>query len=220
MTRHLITAVIFLAFSTLAQGGTLYRWVDQQGQVHYSDTPPPPSAKQVEKKRLKGAPSEDTSQLPYATQMAAKNFPVTLYTTDCGEACSNARNLLAKRGIPFSEKNAQQPDGQDELQKLLGGQLEVPVLKVGNNVVRGYEESQWQSALDIAGYPKSAGAAPPPPAAKPEPPTSAPQPPSEAGEESPPETQAESPSEPQAEAPPEVQADRPPLRRRPYPAPR
>lgn len=211
MTRFLITAVIFLAFSALAQGGNLYRWVDQQGQVHYSDTPPPPSAKQVEKKRIKGVPSEDTTQLPYATQMAAKNFPVILYTTDCGDACSNARNLLAKRGIPFSEKNAQQPDGQDELLKLLGGQLEVPVLKVGSNLVRGYEESQWQSALDIAGYPRNAGAAPPPPAAKPEPPKAAPQPAGDAGQELAPEAQQEPPSE--------VQAEPPPVRRGPYPVP-
>jgi len=133
--------------------------------------------------------------------MAAKNFPVTLYTTDCGDACTKARSLLAKRGIPFSEKNAQQPDDQEELSKLLGGQLEVPVLKVGNNVVRGYEESQWHSALDIAGYPKSAGATPPPPAPKPEPPTAQPRAESEAGEQ------------PAAEEQPEL----PPAPRGPYP---
>ena len=201
MKLALACAVTFVAFSALVHGGTLYRWVDSEGRVHYSDTPPPPSAKQVEKKRLKGAPAEDTSQLPYATQMAAKNFPVTLYITDCGDACTKARSLLAKRGIPFSEKNAQQPDDQEELSKLLGGQLEVPVLKVGNNVVRGYEESQWHSALDIAGYPKSAGATPPPPAPKPEPPTAQPRAESEAGEQ------------PAAEEQPEL----PPAPRGPYP---
>jgi len=184
-------SVIFIAFSALAQGGALYRWVDSQGNVHYSDTPPPASAKQVEKKRLKGVPSDDTSQLPYATQMAAKNFPVTLYTTDCGEACGKARSLLAKRGIPFVEKNAEQSADQEELSKLLGGQLEVPVLKVGNNVVRGYEENQWQSALDIAGYPKNAGAAAPAPAPRPEAPKAEPRQEPEAGEMPPVEAQTE-----------------------------
>jgi glutaredoxin len=184
-------SVIFIAFSALAQGGALYRWVDSQGNVHYSDTPPPASAKQVEKKPMKGAAPEDASQLPYATQMAARNFPVTLYTTDCGEACAKARSLLAKRGIPFAEKNAEQPADQEELSKLLGGQLEVPVLKVGSNVVRGYEESQWQSALDIAGYPRNAGAAPPPPAPKPEAPKAEPRGEPEAGEAPPAEVESE-----------------------------
>jgi len=32
-----------------------YRWVDEKGRVHYSDTPPPASAKSSEKKNLKGS---------------------------------------------------------------------------------------------------------------------------------------------------------------------
>ena len=31
-----------------------YRWVDEKGRVHYTDTPPPPSAKSTQKKNLKG----------------------------------------------------------------------------------------------------------------------------------------------------------------------
>jgi hypothetical protein len=34
------------------------------------------------------------------------------------------------------------------------GGLEVPVLVVGSSTFKGYEEGQWASALDSAGYPK------------------------------------------------------------------
>ncbi|MDO8292170.1 MAG: hypothetical protein Q7T29_04830, partial [Gallionella sp.] len=47
------------------------------------------------------APAED---LPYETRRAQQNFPVTLYVAEnCTEYCDQARELLIKRGIPFSE---------------------------------------------------------------------------------------------------------------------
>lgn len=148
-----------------AQSASLYRWVDAEGKVHYTDQPPPSSAKKVEEKTLGSRPADD-SQLPYATRMAAKNFPVTLYNSKCGEACSKAREHLSKRGIPFSEKDASQPEVQEELKKLIK-ELEVPVLVVGKVInLKGYEAGAWDAALDQAGYPKSAPLAMPKPKAE------------------------------------------------------
>jgi hypothetical protein len=155
-------AVLFCIFCMFAvysaQSASLYRWVDADGKVHYTDQPPPASsAKQVEEKKLGSRPADD-GQLPYASRLAAKNFPVTLYNSGCGEACTKAREHLAKRGIPFSEKDAGTPEVQEELKKLIGG-LEVPVLAVGKVTrLKGYEAGAWDTALDEAGYPKSAPA--------------------------------------------------------------
>lgn len=148
-----------------AQSASLYRWVDADGKVHYTDQPPPPSARQVEEKKIGSRPADD-GQLPYATRLAAKNFPVILYNSSCGEACTKARDHLAKRGIPFSEKDAGAPEVQEELTKLIGG-VEVPVLAVGKVTrLKGYVPAAWDAALDEAGYPKSARAAQPKPKAK------------------------------------------------------
>jgi glutaredoxin len=88
--------------------------------------------------------------------LAAKNFPVTLYITDCGNACTKAREHLTKRGVPFNEKDAGTPEVQTELKKLIGA-LEVPVLAVGTITrLKGYDPAAWNAALDEAGYPKSA----------------------------------------------------------------
>lgn len=148
-------SLILLSLAPAAGAGTLYRWVDAEGKVHYTQNPPPPNAKSVQEKKLGGSVIEGT-RLPYAVQLAAKNYPVTMYTTDCGEVCAKARELLSKRGVPFTEKNAQQPAVQEELKRVLGGGLEVPVLKVGGITLRGFEESQWNNTLDAAGYPKTA----------------------------------------------------------------
>lgn len=139
-----------------AQSASLYRWVDAEGKVHYTEQPPPPSAaKKVEEKTI-GTPPADDGQLPYATRVAAKNFPVTLYNSGCGDACTKAREHLTRRGVPFNEKDAGTPEVQAELKKLIGA-LEVPVLTVGTVTrLKGYEAGAWNAALDEAGYPKSA----------------------------------------------------------------
>ncbi len=147
---------IFCMFAVYsAQSASLYRWVDTDGKVHYSEQPPPPSAaRKVEEKTI-GTPPSDDVQLPYASRLAAKNFPVTLYNSGCGEACAKAREHLTQRGVPFNEKDAGMPDVQAELKKLIGA-LEVPVLAVGTVTrLKGYEPGAWNAALDEAGYPKS-----------------------------------------------------------------
>jgi glutaredoxin len=143
-----------LALGAAAQTN-VYRWVDKDGTVHFSDTPPPEDAKSASQKRLGGGYVDDL-QLPYATQVAARRNPVTLYTgTDCGDPCAKGRELLSQRGIPFSEKDAQKNQADQEALKKLIGSLEVPVLVVGENKTKGYEEVLWQSALDTAGYPRT-----------------------------------------------------------------
>jgi hypothetical protein len=133
----------------------LYRWVDANGKVQYSDQPPPPNIKNVVTVKAKGGkPSE--APLPYSLQQAVKNFPVTLFSTECGESCTKARDLLTKRGIPYTDMDATMQAAQDELTKLINGPLVVPVLKVGRDTLRGFEAAQWNASLDAAGYPKTA----------------------------------------------------------------
>ena len=173
MKSWMLFSVLMLA--CVAAQADFYRWVDADGKVHYSDQPPPASVKQVEKKKAAGGKASD-APLPYVLQQAVKNFPVTLYSSACGSACTQAHDLLAKRGIPYTEMDATDVTVQPELKKLTGGTVEVPVLKVGRNTVKGYEEGQWNTALDAAGYPQTA-VIPPGPPTKPAPKAAAAAPP-------------------------------------------
>jgi glutaredoxin len=149
-------AAALLMPALAAAQSNVYRWVDKDGKVHYSDTLPPEPTKNVSQKRLGGGYAEET-QLPYATQVAMRKSPVVLFTgTDCGDPCRSGRELLSKRGIPFTERDAQanQADGE-ALTKLIGS-LDVPVLVVGDNKVKGFEAGAWGSALDAGGYPRTA----------------------------------------------------------------
>ncbi len=148
--RHLL--VLCLALSSLAVSAETYRWVDPPGRTVISDTPPPGRARDVSK----SGSGPNTDGLPYATRMAAENYPVTLYTSaDCTKECKDARDLLNSRGVPFSERMVQKQEDVDELKQLVGDFF-VPALKVGKQSFRGLEAGAWNNLLDLAGYPKTA----------------------------------------------------------------
>ena len=161
MRSSILLLACLASMSLSVQAGELYRWVDSSGKVNYGDVLPP-GAMQVEVKKF---PKDTTSSeyLPYETLRAQQNFPVTLYVADnCGEACAQARNSLNKRGIPFNEKALKTKQDIEAFKKLSGFDALnsfdafVPTLAVGKNFIKGFEESQWNSELDIAGYPKTA----------------------------------------------------------------
>lgn len=154
--KRIISLPAFLAILSLSvQAGDLYRWVDSAGIVHYSDVPTA-DAEKIDSRKFSDevTPSEN---LPYETRRAQQNFPVTLYVgAGCGETCDQARSLLSKRGIPFSEKLLRTKQDVETFRQLSGIDSVVPVLAVGKYFLKGFLELQWNSELDIAGYPKTA----------------------------------------------------------------
>lgn len=174
---RLLLAVL-AALLAAGAGAQTYRWVDSAGKVHYSDTPPPPGAAKSVDKRSGGGSVVETSQVPYATQQAMRNAPVTFYSSNvCKQACDEARTLLQSRGVPFREVAANDEETREQL-KQASGKLQVPTLIVGKHVTVGYNPESWTLALDAAGYPKSgppvtAQAKPSAPAAKAQPPEAA-----------------------------------------------
>lgn len=169
--RSAIFAVLLAA--TCAASAQMYRWTDDKGRVHITDTPPPPGAKGVKRSSYGGgsAAAED-ADLPFAVRAPAKNSPVTLYTAPECESCGAARKLLNARGVPFREVSVIDENQALALKQASGG-LSVPTIVVGGSVQRGFETGAYQSLLDIAGYPPAGAVAPrsqaapkpPPPAA-------------------------------------------------------
>ncbi len=69
-----VAAAVLLATATVA--AQVYKWVDKDGKVQYSDTPPPPSASKADPKKLNTG-----ATTPAPTEAAAKsaaNAPKTV----------------------------------------------------------------------------------------------------------------------------------------------
>jgi hypothetical protein len=161
---------IFLLMSLLVltnvQAGELYRSIDKDGKVHYSDTPLE-GTEDFEKLKSSNEPVP-SENVPYETQRAMQNFPVTLYVIpDCGSACQLARELLGNRGVPFTEKQLVTKDDWVEFRKN-SGDSKLPALQIGKTWLSGFQAEQWNNELDFAGYPKKVFTyRPPAPASEP-----------------------------------------------------
>jgi glutaredoxin len=173
-----VFGIVVLALAGLALTSVgaqqLYKWVDKDGKITYSDQPPPKDAKNVEQKKMVDSGSAASDDVPYSVKTAIDKNPVTLFANFCGEPCDGARSLLNTRGVPFTDRNPEKdPKAMDALKTATGG-TDVPVLMVGTKILRGFSEETWQEALTTGGYPKTN------PNLKPRAPTPAATPPAEA----------------------------------------
>ena len=148
--RKVLFFIIALAALPLG-AAQLYKWTDEKGNVEWRDTPPPANAKKVETRNM-GGNTIETSSMPFSIQQAMKKNPVTLWAFAECPPCNDARSHLARRQIPYTERNVQK---DPETLKKLTGSTEVPVLLVGAKQLKGYLAENWDAALDEAGYPRT-----------------------------------------------------------------
>jgi len=128
LRAFLLVLLALIAVCTPVQAQ--YRWVDKNGKVQFTDTPPPPGAKDVRKQRSYAPSTGDSDAVPFAVARAQKDFPVTLYSSPvCKNPCDMARALLNKRGVPFAEISVWDEASREKLKRVAGETDEVPVLR-------------------------------------------------------------------------------------------
>jgi len=155
----LACGVLLLAASAVALGQ--YKVVGPDGRITYTDRASEATRDAVRVQPVRAAteyagsaglsPSV-ASGLPYALRQVAERFPVTLYTRAGCAVCDRGRGALRQRGIPFAERTVDTEADVQALQRI-EGLREVPLLRIGAQQLRGYNEPEWSSYLDAAGYP-------------------------------------------------------------------
>lgn len=158
-TRLAPVRVLWLGLALLAAAAaaqTPYKVVAPDGRVTYTDRPAAPaSGVQVQPLRRDALVSVPGGVvLPLDLQAVAGRFPVTLYSSSDCAPCDSGRRLLQQRGVPYSERLVASDEDIAALQRLSGAAT-VPTLTVGAQALRGWLESDWQTTLDLAGYPKA-----------------------------------------------------------------
>lgn len=132
---------------------TLHKWVDEQGNVSYSDRPPPSglAVKDVSDTLNTMGAGAASSDAGYELKQLMKQSPIVIYTFKGCAPCDQGRTLLVGKGYPFSEKTIGSNADLGALQTQFGSQT-LPVLTVGKTVLNGYGQPQWEDALSTAGY--------------------------------------------------------------------
>jgi glutaredoxin len=138
-----------------ASQAQVFRIIGPDGKVTYTDRPPPDGkATAAPTASVPGGGGSSLALLPAEVRTAANRFPVTIYTTPDCSPCISARNLLASRGVPYSEKTVSTKEDVQALQGI-AGDTRLPFATIGGQHVRGFSDSEWSQYLDAAGYPKT-----------------------------------------------------------------
>lgn len=137
----LAIALALTAAAGVAQAEKTYKWLDSQGNVRYTDQPPPAGVRILR---------ESGDNRPVVDEK--EKTPVTLYVAPRCDACDLVRHWLTQRGVPFKEVNAAaDAEAQAELSKRYG-QIGVPALAVGETYTLGYNPIDFERVLTGAGY--------------------------------------------------------------------
>jgi glutaredoxin len=152
--RGLASCLSLLVAAAAPLSADMYKWTDENGKVHYSDSPPPgKKAKKLDLKvnSISGPPVISafpaTAKPATSTAAAAK---VTLYTTTWCGYCKRAKAYMQARGTPFREIDVEATEqGQAEF-RAIGGRG-VPVILVGSQRMDGYSQESLDAILKQAG---------------------------------------------------------------------
>lgn len=109
----LLVALLGLAVISPAQAVSLYKWVDENGHVHYSQTPPDKSAAKSEQIQVKDTNPYQTEQDKAAARKSDENKPTT---TDAAAQVVETRKKnceIARQNLQTFQNSdrVQQPDG-------------------------------------------------------------------------------------------------------------
>lgn len=75
--------------------------------------------------------------------------PVVIYSTPTCHFCHMAKDFLAGHSIPFTDYNvAENMEKRQEMVQMTG-QMGVPVIKIGNEIIIGFDQRKISQLLSI-----------------------------------------------------------------------
>lgn len=165
-TARLLTGALLAAAALPA--AALYKIVQPDGSITYTDRPPPDTTGRVITLGRSAQPQSSEAALPTELRQVSQRYPVVLYTAPDCAPCAAGRRLLQQRGVPYTERIIASEDDAVALERAVGGRT-VPALAIGSQPLRGLSETDWTAFLDAAGYPRESRLPPgwQPPAATP-----------------------------------------------------
>ncbi len=75
--------------------------------------------------------------------------PVAIYTTKACGYCKATKNLLSEHKVPYTEIDV--GGDREKTRKMIeiSGQMGVPVIRIGEKIVIGYDEEVIKKLLDL-----------------------------------------------------------------------
>lgn len=143
----------------------LYKWVDDNGTVHFSDEAPgvrnakQPVETMPSAPASKWLPTPKPEQNPHTSATQETPTPaqrsevqpetpkVELFVTSWCKYCKKARNFFLSRNIPFTEYDVEKDPQAAKRRKAIDQRSGVPLAVINGYVIIGYSEKNYEKAL-------------------------------------------------------------------------
>lgn len=84
------------------------------------------------------------------TQVTTKQAKVEIYSTQSCHFCHMAKEWLTEKGISYVDYNVGEDMARRKEMVEITGQLGVPVIKIGDEVMIGFNQEQMAKILEVA----------------------------------------------------------------------
>ena len=133
-----IFVVAFVFTAPQPAQAEIYKWIDANGKVHFSDEKP--EHMKVEEIKLEINTFENVS---YDLSLFDTGGKVIMYSTDWCSYCKKARRYFRKNNIAYTEYDIEK-DSRARRQYKKMGATGVPVILVGKKRMNGFSVSGFQ----------------------------------------------------------------------------
>ncbi len=143
----IISAIGLILLTASVSAAELYKWVDDKGNTHYTDSPPPSSASEQNIEQLPGINGYAAAETEprAAGNNAALTMPeVIMYATPWCGYCKKARRYFQQNNIAFREYDIESSSSAHRRFKQLGGNG-VPLIVIGKKKISGFSVARFES---------------------------------------------------------------------------
>jgi glutaredoxin-like YruB-family protein len=169
MKLHRLLVLFFVLIVTSpASSVEIYKWVDDEGVVHFSDTPPlersealeeeqpPPADSNPPDNSTTAAESQSTTLKPGFFDILEKSphAPVApeapsveIYVTSWCGYCKKAKQFFRSKGIKFAVYDIEKDKSAARRMMALTSKKAVPFVVINGHGIQGYSKEAYESAL-------------------------------------------------------------------------
>ena len=143
-TRLVLLLILGLLLPHMANA-ELYRWVDEHGTMHFTDSPPEHVKAKKLNLQINSYQSPKVAPFSFNQSLISKrksSTDVIMYSTTWCGYCKQARRYFTRQGIAFEEYDVEKSaKGKQDYRKLNG--RGVPIILVGDRRMNGFSPQQF-----------------------------------------------------------------------------
>ena len=151
-----LTIIILLSIFISPASSEIYKWKDKDGNVFYSDSPPPGVDAQKKKFREDKFERQEIKEGIHKSESSTlkgnrpiSDVKVIMYMTSWCPYCRKAREYINSLGVKLTEYDIDRDKSKNsEMLSKSGGAKGVPLIDVEGLIIRGYAPDAIKTAVE------------------------------------------------------------------------